>query len=299
MSSPQNKSDKPLTPHHAWQPLTPRGVAAFANATFTRLFMVQLIFAALVAVAAIWFLRAAWFPVIAEAARQLPERGAIRGGELEFGGPSPRRLAANARLAIAVDVAMSEPSGNAADIEVTFEKNGVAICGALGCGWHPYERRYIIGFNRSEAEPAWGAWQWPITALAALATIISLLVMWWALALVYLPFVKLFAFFADRRVSWSGAWRVSAAGLLPGALIVATGLLLYALGPIDLFQFALLYLLHILAGLVFVMTSPFFLPTVAPFKQGKNPFGSTSPVSESVPTKPTKQDGPFSRHPNN
>ncbi len=292
MSSPPTKSDKPLTPRHAWLPLTPRGVAAFAYATLTRLIIVQLIFAAIVALTVIWFLRVAWFPVVTQAAHRLPETGAIRGGELDFGGPSPQRLAENARLAIFVDVADAGTTGQAADLEVTFEKGRVTFCGALGCGSRPYDRRYISDFNRAAVEPAWGAWQWPITALAAIATVISLMVMWWVVAFLYLPLAKLLAFFANRRVTLAGAWKLSAAALLPGALIAGAGLLLYGFGTIDLFRFALVCLLHILAGLVFVVTSPFFLPAVSGFKPGKNPF--SPPAPKNAPTQRTKPASPFS-----
>ena len=38
MTAPHPSPDKPLTPQHAWQPFTPRGVAAFGSATLTRTF---------------------------------------------------------------------------------------------------------------------------------------------------------------------------------------------------------------------------------------------------------------------
>src|SRR4051812_45144341 len=96
-SLPVSSPDKPLMPRHAWQPFTPRGVAAFAGATLTRLVLVQSIVAVIVAVALLWFLRIAWFPVITESIQRLPQAGVIRRGELQYGGESPGRLAANSR----------------------------------------------------------------------------------------------------------------------------------------------------------------------------------------------------------
>jgi hypothetical protein len=293
VSSPPSKPDKPLTPSQAWQPLTPRGVAAFAHATFTRLIVVQLIFAVMVAVAVIWFIRVAWFPVVTEAMRRLPETGAIRGGELDFGGTSPQRLAENARLAIGVDVNSVGIEGQAADLEIIFGKNHLTICGALGCWKRAYGQNYIIGFNRSETEAAWGAWQWWIIGFVAIGTVVVLMTVWWAVAFIYFLPARLFAFFADRKMTLAGAWRLSAAALLPGALLVAAAILLHGLGTIGLFQFVLIHALHIVAGLVFVITSPFFLPVVV-VHPGKNPFGPP-PSSESVPKKSRSTASPFSR----
>jgi hypothetical protein len=51
-------------------------------------------------------------------------------------------------------------------------------------------------------------------------------------------------------------------------------LLLYGFGVIPLFQFGLLYALHVVAGLVFVITSPFFLPKISALPDLKNPFNA-------------------------
>ncbi len=62
----------------AWQPLTPRGVAAFARASGGRLLLVQLLLASLAAAVVVWFLQEAWFPVIHQAIGQLPGQGERR-----------------------------------------------------------------------------------------------------------------------------------------------------------------------------------------------------------------------------
>ena len=292
MSSPQPIPDKPLTPPQAWQPFTPRGVAAFATGTLTRLVMVQIVVALIVAVAVVLFLRIAWFPVIDEAIQRLPDTGAIYNGELVFTGDSPRRLAENGRLAVVVDV-HSTSVGHAADVEVTFEKQRVAICGALGCWWQSYDRKYTISFNRTELEPAWGAWRLPTLAFAVVLTVVSLLILWWPAAFIYLPLVRIVAFFGDRVVTWRGAWRLSAAALLPGALILSVGIILYGVGAVDLFRFSLFYAMHLVAGLVFVVTSAFFLPKIAPLISGKNPFSSV--VRDQRETTAPSASNPFSR----
>ena len=292
MSSPQQTTDKPLTPRHAWQPLTPRGVAAFAIATLTRLVLVQIIVAVLVALTLIWFLRVACFPVITEATRQLPAGTAIRRATLTYPGESPVRLAENAHLAIVVDLDGTRKAATASDLEIIFETNRVAFCGALGCRWQPYPRGFLFTLDHAAVEPAWGAWRWPIVIAVALTVGLASFVLWWALALVYLPFVKIVIFFADRDATWRGAWRMTAAGLLPGALMLAGGVILYGFGAIDLFRFGLIYALHLIAGLVFVFTSPFFLPKIFRGKPKGNPF--SRPRATSAGQKSGPGSNPFS-----
>jgi len=291
MSSPQQETDKPLTPRHAWQPLTPRGVAAFAFATSARLVFVQIIVVVLVALALVWFLRTTWFPIITEATRQLPTTASIRRAALTFPGETPVRLAENAHLAIVVDLDGSRNAATSSDLEIVFETNRVAFCGALGCRWQPYPDGFIFTLDRAVVEPAWGAWQWPIAIAVALAIGLVVFISWWVLSLLYLPFVKILIFFADRHTTWGGAWRMNAAGLLPGALLVAGGLFLYGFGVIDLLRFGLIYVLHLVAGLVFVFTSPFFLPKIFRGKPEGNPF--SPPADESSGKKAGPASNPF------
>src|SRR4051794_939174 len=84
--SPGSSSDL-VTAHpvpFAWQPLTPRGVAAFAHSTLRRLLLVELLVAAVVAGTVVWFLSTAWFPAISQAVRQLPSEGTIRAQTLDL-----------------------------------------------------------------------------------------------------------------------------------------------------------------------------------------------------------------------
>jgi hypothetical protein len=290
VSASQKSPDKPLMPRHAWQPFTPRGVAAFAGATFLRLFLAQLVVTIIVILALLWFLRVAWIPVVTEGIQHLPDRGFIRRGELNFDAESPQRLAENARLGFVVDLAGTGEAGQVAEVEVIFEKNRMVVRGPLGDWWRPYASDYVISFNRTELTPWWGARQWTILAVATVATVVWLFATWWALAFLFLPLTKVIAFFADRGVTWRGAWRMNAAALLPGACLVAGALVLHGFGAIDFFRFGLLYLLHFVTGLIFVITSPFFLPKLTPSAQTRNPFDTSSEMkpdaSDQTPPNP-------------
>src|SRR5579859_4979404 len=88
----------------AWQPLTPRGVAAFADATFGRLFLFQGVVAALSALVVVWFVATHWFPTIKGGIDRLPAHGSIQAGQLNWGGDSPRLLAESRFLALVIDL---------------------------------------------------------------------------------------------------------------------------------------------------------------------------------------------------
>src|SRR6185369_12402935 len=104
----------------AWQPLTPRGVAAFAGAKPGRLLVVQLVFAILAAGAVVWFLEVAWFPAIDEAIRHLPASGEIRAGKLVWTDDTPKRLAEGHFLALAVDLNHEGMARSPAHLAVEF-----------------------------------------------------------------------------------------------------------------------------------------------------------------------------------
>src|SRR5881394_493588 len=97
--------DKPAEKRQfAWQPLTPRGVAAFASASAGRLWLIQLVVACLAALCTIWFLHKAWVPIVSRAIEQLPAQSEIRHAKLIWGGPSPECLAENRFFSISIDL---------------------------------------------------------------------------------------------------------------------------------------------------------------------------------------------------
>ena len=79
-------------PKFAWEPLTPRGVAAFARASFERLFVVQAVFALIAAASVVWILSDGIFPTLDAAIGQLPDAGGIHAGKLDWRDDSPLLL---------------------------------------------------------------------------------------------------------------------------------------------------------------------------------------------------------------
>src|SRR5579871_7044177 len=109
----------------AWQPLTPRGVAGFAYASWGRLVLVQFIFALLAAATVVWFLRSDWFPTVRQAIQNLPELGEMQSGKLNWHDSSPVLLAEGHFLAFNVDTNHSGALRSPAQIQVEFGRDDI------------------------------------------------------------------------------------------------------------------------------------------------------------------------------
>src|SRR5688572_4766444 len=109
-------------PPTAWQPLTPRGVAAFAHAPLRRLLLVQFLVALLVAGVVAWFFADRYFPLVSKAIAQLPAASEVRGGQLNWQGASPLLLAENRFLALSVDLEQSGKARSVAHVQIEFSR---------------------------------------------------------------------------------------------------------------------------------------------------------------------------------
>jgi len=258
-------------PSFAWEPLTPRGVAAFARASFERLFVMQAVFALIAAVAMVWCLSDGIFPVIGEAIEQLPDSGSIHGGKLDWRDDSPVMLAEGKLIAISVDLDHGGALRSPADLQFEFGRNDVAIYTLFGEADLDYPTGYLIAANRSDARPAWGAWAPDLLGLAAIGTFLGLMAVWAVLATLYFLPVWLLCFFANRDLNFRASWKLAAAALMPGALLVSCALMLYELGGFDLVQLCFAFGMHLVIGWIYLFVSPLFLNRALPAEK-KNPF---------------------------
>jgi len=120
----------------AWQPFTPRGVTAFARASWRRLLLVQFVCALMAAAAVVGFLQQSWFPVIEQAINQLPNEGEIHSQRLDWRGDSPVSLAENRFLGITVDLNHSGGVRSPGHVQVEFGHIDVKIL-SLWDRWKP------------------------------------------------------------------------------------------------------------------------------------------------------------------
>jgi len=260
-------------PRRAWQPLTAGGVAAFATATWRRLFVAQVLFALLAAASVMWCLATTWFPVFREAIHNLPEKGAIREGQLDWASTSPQRLAGNRFVSVAVDPEHSGGAVPTAHLQLEIGNSDLKLISFLGfCRWrYPAGRR--LPFNNPEVEPWWGAWSPAILALAGLATATGLLLSWMVLATIYMVPVWLLGFFLNRELHLGSSWRLSCAALLPGCLLMSALIFFYSLSLMDAVRLAAGLLAHILIGWIYCIAGTLARPKLAQaLAGGGNPF---------------------------
>lgn len=258
-------------PKFAWEPLTPRGVAAFARASLERLLVVQSIFALLAVAAVIWVLSDGIFPTIDQAISGLPDTGAIISGRLDWQGESPVLLAEGHILAFSVDLEHGGSVRSPADFQFEFGRGSVRIFSLFGETELAYPPGYIIAANHRDARPAWGAWSPEILALTAIGIFLSLLLVWAGLATVYCLPVWLVSFFSNRDLDFISSWKLAGAALLPGALLLSVSLVLYEFKGFDLVQLLFACGMHLVIGWVYVFVSPMFLDRALPAEK-KNPF---------------------------
>ena len=264
MSAPVNPSAPPAwRPPRAWQPLTFRGVAAFAGATATRVFMVQFLALILAVACVLQALELTWWPAVQKAVQTLPEIGRVQHGQLDWHGESFAVLADTPALYILVDAAGRQKPGQVADVQVEIAKTEIRVCTLVGCLPIVFEPVWNFPLNRVELVPWWGAWKPAIVAVTALLLAVALGGAWWLLATLYTLPLRLLAGLAGRPITLGGCWRIAAMALLPGALLLSLGILAYGLIRLPLLLLVILFVLHFLVGWIYSVAAIFRLDSHA------------------------------------
>jgi hypothetical protein len=258
-------------PVFAWEPVTPRGVAAFARASFERLFVVQAVFALLASLAVVWLLSDGIYPTVEETIANLPDSGSIHGGRLDWRDDSPLLLAEGHLLAVSVDLEHGGSLHSPADFQFEFGRDSVRVFSLFGEVEVDYPQDYILATNVRDARPAWGAWAPNVLALVAIGTFFGLLATWAVVATLYCLPVWLICFFANRDLNVLASWRLAAAALLPGCALLSVALVLYDLRAFDLVQLCFAFGMHLIIGWIYLFVSPLFLNRALPAEK-KNPF---------------------------
>ncbi len=255
----------------AWEPVTPRGVAAFAHARLGRLLLVLLIVALLVGGVVAWLLRGGFFPTVTTAIEQLPAEGAVRQATLDWRGTSPQLLADGRFLSLAVDLDHTGEVRSLAHFQFEFGRTNVLVHSLLGYASANYPAGWVIAFNRTELLPRWGAWRPVWLALSVAGVVAYLLASWLVLATLYCGPVWLLGFFANRALTLPASWKLAGAALMPGALAMLVAILFYGLGMLDLVHLGFALAVHVLLGWVYLSVSTFFVPRIG--EGMANPFG--------------------------
>jgi hypothetical protein len=264
--------NSPAQSTFAWEPLTPRGVAAFARATTSRLFLVQFIIALLVAASFAWFIYDSCFPAVWTMIRNLPATGEIRSGRLNWSGDSPQQFAEGRFLALDVDLDYSGRIHSLSDVQIEFGRETLRISSLLGYTEWAYPQGYVIPFNRTHLEPLWGAWVMELLLISGVGLAVVFMLGWGLLATIYFLPVKVLGFFTNRDLNLCQSWRLAGAALMPGAVLTAVSVLLYNFGLLNFVSLGFIFAANIVLGWIYLFLSLLFVPRLSTAPSGRNPF---------------------------
>jgi len=243
----------------AFFPFTFGGVARFGKTNRSFLFSVQVLVAVATMFCVLTFFCSCYFPVINGSIQKLPQDSVgIQNGELHWN-IKGKLLDQNKFLAITVDES-GQAVGAESDCLISITKDRLRI--ANNCGYHsliPYPRDFSFSLNKNDIYPWWLAWRIPMLFLIAIASILSLFIVWQVLSAIYSPLIKGIAWVYRKKITWSGAYALAGAALMPGAVIMCLSIVGYTGRLYSLEGLVIAMPLHLIVGWVFLLISPFFL----------------------------------------
>jgi hypothetical protein len=275
-------------PFRAWQPLTFGGIARYAHDWIGRLFITGLIVSILVTAAVIFTVRRAWIPVIEQSIAPLPQGAEIRGGR--FKAPEAKKLAENSFLSIRFDPQSTLTTHSTSEIELTFRAEELRVRSLFGIAPVKYPLHWTVNLNTAEMEPKWSAWKPAVYGYLIGGVIANLFVTWIAFGILYALIPRFLALFLKRHVTLWGAFKLSVAALMPGALFMTLAIALYGLNQIRMPDLLVAWAMHFVIGWIFLIGASFKLPKLSK----TNPFETAEPEPENEGKfKTRKKSNPF------
>jgi hypothetical protein len=204
-------------------------------------------------------------------------RGEIRAAHLEWTGSSPQLLAESRFLSVVVDRDRAASRRIEADVELTLERDCLRVHSLFGYLDVTYPGGWVIAVNRPQVESWWGAHRMAVFASVGVVAMVGLCVCWIVLAVPYSLVARFVGFWFDARLTWAGAWRLSSAALLPGALVMAGAIFLYGGQRLNLVGLLLALPLHLVVGWGYLLVAPARLPRRSDaLTKGSNPFRTST-----------------------
>ena len=267
-------------------PLTFTGVASFASTGWGRLFLWQAVVIAAISGSFMLLLGQHWSPVLDSAISQIPERGGLTEGRLQWPETQSGTLAGNQFLRIIVDPNGEQQHGQLADFQIELHKENWVVGSVLGYLEFPYALQ-TFQINRTKQIPWWGSRR-PFL-LIGISLSIGLAYGFVCLLLGLIGFwpSKTVAYFSDRQGGFGPLLRLSTAAWLPPGALLSTASLCYALNLLPLMGFLIMIPIYCMVGWVYLFFSPFFLPCAV--HSGRNPFDGEE--EQETPAEELEQSG--------
>lgn len=238
----------------AWQPLTGRGAAAFADASPFRAIVFHLAMVVVCCGTASWTLSQTWVPAISRAVDKLPESAAeIRAGHFRWPDRESVVLGETPQFGVAVNPTGRISSGQVADLQIEFGPTELRFCSLTGYLGFPYPRDLIVGLDRVAGRAGWDAWFWAIATITLTAFFAAIAgIGWFGASVAALP-AWLIGLLANRSLSLSGAWRLVLVCWIPGALLLNLGMWGYSRNWLHLVGLAGCSIGHFLVWMAWVL----------------------------------------------
>ncbi len=262
-------------------------MARFAHAHIGRLLLTALVFGLVAGSAATWLGATGWAPAIDEAVAALPTDARVHRGTLQWPERAGRLLGANAYLSLEVVLQNAPRDSSAADIAVEAHLTYVVVRSVLGATTIPIPPVLSFTLDRSTLVPAWGAWRAPLLFGLIPGTALLLMICWAVLAVPYSLLAMMIGVLFQRDLTFRKAWKLCMAAQLPGSVLMAFAIALYASGQVSILFIVVMFVAHFVPTLLFLLISPVLVPKRPrevddednPFEdekkkrpRGKNPF---------------------------
>ena len=220
----------------------------------------MLIFGVLTGLATMWLAALGWAPVIDEVVSKLPENGGIQNGTLRWPERSGRLLGANPFLSIEIVLQNAPRDSASADVSVEAHVTYLVIRSLLGATSIPYPRTFNLALNHATTVPAWGAWRAPLLFAFIPGTALVLMLTWSLVAIPYSFIALTIAGLFRRDLGLRTAWKLSVAAQLPGSLLMAFAIALYASGQVAVLFIAVMFVAHFIPAVLYLLVSPVLVP---------------------------------------
>jgi hypothetical protein len=265
----------------AWNPFTPAGVASFANSPLSQLLTVQFVGALLVFLSFTFYLDRSWATALDSAVENFPAGSRLQDGRLWVPGGDTVLLSTNRFVGIVYTE--RDAADSVSDIKIRLSSTGLSIATLPGYIALPYPRSWSIALDRGSLSPRWGAWRSAVVPLTAGAGTLGVVFSWILLAGLYAWPLRLLVFFRDKLTSRLGCWKLCAAALLPGALLMASATVFHTLGQIPIIGLAMAFVTHLLLGWAYVICGAVALPFLPEAERLRdNPFNGDRTAPKGV-----------------